>query len=95
MERKIHSISWREVKNNKFKKPLTPAMFSDEKYYDFYKVQRMGDKEKTTFEVEYDRDYGLGFLQNKVCEPLEELGEKQILDLMKEALKRTKHKDSA
>ena len=82
---KVRLITWREIPGNKCRRALNPNMFSEGKFYAVSSIKRIGDTEKTKFEIEYDKDYGLYFLRQKVCDPLEELGEEKVIELIKEA----------
>ncbi|MDJ0692405.1 MAG: hypothetical protein QNJ41_28440 [Xenococcaceae cyanobacterium MO_188.B32] len=81
----VHSVTWRDIPRNKFLRTLHPAMFSDSKYHKYMEFTPTGCSEKKLFLVEYDEEYALKWIANKLCKPLEVLGEKQIIQLVKEA----------
>ena len=79
----VHKITWREVTGCKFNRALHPMMA--DRYYIHSSLRRTGDTEKTMFEIEYDRDYLVGWMATRVCSPLQTLGKEEILKLVDEA----------
>ena len=84
MEKTI-TISWRELTGNKFMKAIDPAMASQAGCIKSQRIRRIGDSEKTIFNVRYDREYLVQVLLRKVCRRLSVLGKEEVLFLVSEA----------
>ena len=82
---KAKFITWREVTGNKYNRALHASMFSGSNYRKHVHIRRTGDFDKSVFEVEYDKEYGITWLSKKVTDPLRNLGLKKILELVTEA----------
>ncbi len=81
----MRQITWREVTGNRYSRGLYPSMVSPNKFYKQAQIRRIGDVNKSTFIIEYDKDYLLAWLNSKVCKPLGALGCERIVELLKEA----------
>ena len=81
----IETIDWKELTGNKFNKTLHPAMLSEKGFVRQMSLRRIGDKDKTIFDVAYNRHYVIEYLGKIVCKNLQVLGIEQILDLVEEA----------
>ena len=78
------SITWRELQGNKYRRGLHPAMVEN-KYCKLEFTTLHKGKDKSYFQVEYDREYVLNYLSKKVCKPFGSLRLETLLDLIKEA----------
>jgi len=78
-------VTWRQLTGNKFRKDLTPEMFSSDGCIKLQRFKQIGAVERSTFNVTYDREYGIEMLLRKVCRPLAPLGRRKVLELVNEA----------
>ena len=83
--KKPYQITWREVTGNRFNRSLHPAMLSENGYHVHAALKRLGDTEKSFFDIVYGEDYVLGWLTCKLCNPLSYLSKEEILDLVSKA----------
>lgn len=81
----IETISWRDLAGNRLNRQVHPAMLSNEKYYKYVQIRQVGNKERTLYNVEYDKDYALTWVRRKICRPLQILGKEQVLKLVEKA----------
>ena len=81
----IETINWKELTGNKFNRTLHPAMLTEQGFVRQTNVRRIGDRDKTIFDVVYDRQYAIEYLGKSVCKNLRVLGIEEILDLVEEA----------
>ena len=88
----IETISWRQLTGNKYNKTLHPAMLSDQGYIRQQGIRRIGDVEKTIFNVFYDRDYVVEYLEKVVFIKLRVIDLKDLIEISLDALSNV-HKD--
>ena len=81
----IETISWRDLTGNRYNKTLHPAMLSGNSYIKQTGVRRVGDKEKTVFNVVYDRDYVVEYLEKVVFLKLRVIDTDNLGDVLAEA----------
>ena len=81
----IEAISWQELTGNKFIKSLHPAMLTERGFVRQASIRKVGEKEKTIFNVFYNRQYVIEYLGRFICKNLQVLGLEGILDLIEEA----------
>ena len=62
----IETISWKDLTGNKYNKTLHPAMLTEAGYVKQTSVRRIGDKGKIIFNVKYDRDYVIEYVEKTV-----------------------------
>ena len=74
----IETISWRDLTGNKYSKGLEPAMLSDAGYVGERRIRKIGDVQKTIFNVVYDKEYLINHLVKSICSPLFVLGKERI-----------------
>ena len=85
MKEKPYQITWQEVTGNRFNRNLHPAMLSEDGYHLHLALKRLGDTEKSLFDVVYGEDYVLGWITYRLCTPLNHLSKKEVLDLVSKA----------
>lgn len=83
--REIETITWRELTGNKFLRGIDPAMLTESGYVKQSATRKVGDREKTIFNVVYDREYLIRSIGKIICRPLFILGKKKTLELVAEA----------
>ena len=81
----IDIVSWQDLTGNKYNKTLHPAMLSERGYIKQTSVRRIGDKGKTMFNVVYDRDYVVEYLEKVVFIKLALLPTKEVVKLLAQA----------
>jgi|GEM_PF-2899153 len=81
----IETISWRDLTGNKYSKNLNPAMLSDAGYIAESRIRKIGDVQKTIFNVVYDKEYLVNYIIKSTCSPLFVLGKERVLELVDEA----------
>ena len=85
MNQGLENITWRELTGNKFNKSLHPNMLLEEGLVRQTYIRRTGEGMKTLFNITYDREYVIGYLDKFVCSKLFVLGREKTLELVKEA----------
>lgn len=88
----IETISWRELTGNKYNKTLHPAMLSDRGYTKQTGIRKIGDIEKTVFNVVYDGEYVIEYLEKMVLLKLRTVDLEELIEVWLIALKNV-HKD--
>jgi hypothetical protein len=83
--REIETITWRELTGNKFLRGIDSGMLSESGYVKQSATRKVGDREKTIFNVVYDREYLIRSLGKVICRPLFILGKQKTLELVAEA----------
>ena len=78
----IETISWKDLTGNKYNKTLHPAMLSEQGYIKQTSVRRVGEKGKTIFNVVYDRDYVIEYLEKTVFLKLFTLNTDTLADVL-------------
>ena len=81
----IETITWRELTGNRYNQALHPAMLSEAGYVAQRAIRRIGDVEKTIFNVVYDREYLLKTVGKRICQTLFVLGKEETLKVVGEA----------
>lgn len=81
----VETISWRDLTGNKYNKTLHPAMLSDEGYINQQAIRRAGDAGKTIFDVIYDHEYLLSYIDKHLCSKLFTLGKEEVVKLVAES----------
>jgi hypothetical protein len=85
MKTEIETISWRQLTGNKFVKGIEPAMLSENGFVKRTAIRRIGDQERTFFDVVYDREYLLEAISRYICKEMLPVGKKATLKLIAEA----------
>ena len=83
--REVETISWQQIAGNKFMKNIEPAMTAERGYIRQQRTRRIGEPNKTIFNVVYDRDYLSEYIFTKVCKPLFVLGKQEVLNLVEQS----------
>ncbi|PSB11100.1 hypothetical protein C7B62_06630 [Pleurocapsa sp. CCALA 161] len=81
----IETISWRELTGNKFLRTIDPAMLTEKGYVKRSALRRIGDRDKTMFDVVYDREYLIKAIGKTVCKHMFIIGKEKTLELVSEA----------
>jgi hypothetical protein len=85
MTNTIEAISWRQLTGNKFVKGIEPAMLSETGFVKRTAVRRIGDRERTFFDVVYDREYLLQAMGRWLCKDMYSVGKTEMIKLVGEA----------
>lgn len=85
MTNAIEAISWRQLTGNKFVKGIEPAMLSKAGFVKRTAVRRIGDRERTFFDVVYDREYLVQAIGRYICKDMYSVGKEEMIKLVGEA----------
>jgi hypothetical protein len=81
----VETISWRELTGNKFVRGLDPAMLTNRGYVKRVTMRRIGERQRTFFDVVYDRDYLIQAIGRYICKQMFVIGKEKTLELVSEA----------
>ena len=76
------SISWQLLRGNKYNRCLHPAMLTEKGCTKQMSTSPVGYNERQYFDVHYDREYVVNWLATKVIKPLENVGVRELVELL-------------
>lgn len=81
----IETITWRELTGNKFVRGIDPAMLTAQGFVKQAAIRRIGDRNRTFFNIVYDREYLLEAIGRLICKPMFVIGKEKTIELIAEA----------
>ena len=83
--REVETILWQRLYGNKLNKGLDPAMATERGCIKQQRTRKLGDTQKTVFNVVYDREYLSEYIFIRICKPLFVLGKQEVLNLVEQS----------
>jgi hypothetical protein len=81
----VETITWRELTGNKFVRGIDPAMLTEHGLVKQAAIRKIGERQRTFFNIVYDREYLLEAIGRLICKPMFCVGKEKTVELIAEA----------
>lgn len=81
----VKTITWRELTGNKFVRGIDPAMLTEHGLVKQAAIRKIGERDRTFFNIVYDREYLLEAIGRLICKPMFCVGKEATIELIAEA----------
>jgi hypothetical protein len=81
----VETITWRELTGNKFVRGIDPAMLTEQGLVKQAAIRKIGERQRTFFNIVYDREYLLEAIGRLICKPMFTIGKDKTIELIAEA----------